>query len=126
MEIPLHVDIAKIDIIGLLSLEFPWMKLERIEHIAQKIIDDVFTLALQEVLDQLWAEDEKKDKMDIHLADINKDIHDLKKVVLDLSKRLDKVGHYAGLPYPHHATSAHFNDNSNGMSNPWHDYGKKS
>ena len=126
METPLHVDIAKIDIIGLLSLEFPWMKSERIEHIAQKIIDDVLALALQDIFDDLWAEDEKVEKMDIYLADINKDIIDLKKAVLDLSKRLDKVGHYAGIPYPHHATSSHFNEKYNGLTNPWHDYGKRS
>jgi len=117
MEIETHADIAKLDVISLLSLEFPWIKFERIEHIAQKIVDDVFMLALEEMAKDLWADDEDED--DLVLADMQKDILDLKRCVLDLSKRIDRLKVRSS--YDYHATGSH----SNGLENPWHDYGLK-
>jgi hypothetical protein len=129
MDTTSYTDVAIQDCIGLLSLEFPWMKEKRIEAISRKIVEDVLQLAFEDAALESWVEYENQPtsvytRSRIEAAE--KDILNLKKTILDLAGRLDNVSKYARVPLDHHATSSHFNERYNGLANPWHDYGKKS
>ena len=129
MDTTRYTEVAIQDCIGLLSLEFPWMKEKRIEAISRKIVEDILELALDEIEEGAWLDYVAHPAVDETLSRVEaaeKDILNLKKTILDLAGRLDNVSKYAGVPYQHHATSSHFNEKYNGLANPWHDYGKKS
>ena len=128
MDTTRYTEVAIQDCIGLLSLEFPWMKEKRIEAISRKIVEDILELALDEIEEGAWLDYVAHPAVDETLSRVEaaeKDILNLKKTILDLSGRLDNVSKYARVPLDHHATSSHFNERYNGLANPWHDYGKK-